>query len=129
MLLDFHSAHFRGPGGSFREELAVTTTASIANALFGMGQRFGLLTNGLDASVVPLAASTQFISCVVWMRLMRSLGLPTDSCRDCGRRRDDDGGRLRHGSRLLRLESAATGKQTTPRSRAGERNPSAMLAP
>jgi uncharacterized protein (DUF58 family) len=51
VLLDFHSAHFQGTGGSFREELAVTATASIVNALFEMGQRFGLLTNGIDASV------------------------------------------------------------------------------
>jgi uncharacterized protein (DUF58 family) len=50
ILLDFHSAHYQGQGGPFREELAITTAASIANALFQMGQRFGLLTNGRDAA-------------------------------------------------------------------------------
>jgi uncharacterized protein (DUF58 family) len=49
ILLDFHDAGFHGRGEPFRSELAVTAAASLANAVYELGQQVGLVTNGRDA--------------------------------------------------------------------------------
>lgn len=49
-LLDFHTHSFQGAGGSTSAELAVVTVASLANAVFLMGQQIGLISNGRDAA-------------------------------------------------------------------------------
>lgn len=50
ILLDFHrSAHDRRHE-PFRSELAITATASLANALYETGMQVGLVTNGRDAA-------------------------------------------------------------------------------
>ncbi|MCS1407704.1 MAG: hypothetical protein M2R45_00864 [Verrucomicrobia subdivision 3 bacterium] len=49
-LLDFHENAFAGSGAHVSAELAITTVASLANALFEDGQQVGLVTNGRDAS-------------------------------------------------------------------------------
>jgi uncharacterized protein (DUF58 family) len=50
ILLEFHQESYRSQHGTHRSELAVTTAASVANALFLMGQQVGLVTNGRDAA-------------------------------------------------------------------------------
>jgi uncharacterized protein (DUF58 family) len=50
VLLDFHAGCFPAGQGRHRSELAVTATASLANAVFEMGQQFGLMTNARDAA-------------------------------------------------------------------------------
>lgn len=50
ILLDFHHESYRGDGELHRSELAVTTAASLANAVYEMGQQVGLVTNGRDAA-------------------------------------------------------------------------------
>jgi uncharacterized protein (DUF58 family) len=49
-LLDFHAQSFQGAGGSVSAELAVVTVASLANAVFLMGQQIGFVSNGRDAA-------------------------------------------------------------------------------
>jgi hypothetical protein len=49
-LLDFHTESFRGGGGATSAELAITTVASLANAVFLMGQQIGFISNGRDAA-------------------------------------------------------------------------------
>jgi uncharacterized protein (DUF58 family) len=49
-LLDFHTESFQGARGSVSAELAVVTVASLANAVFLMGQQIGLISNGRDAA-------------------------------------------------------------------------------
>lgn len=49
-LLDFHTQSFQGGRGSVSAELAVVTVASLANAVFLMGQQIGLISNGRDAA-------------------------------------------------------------------------------
>ncbi|MBU6401466.1 MAG: DUF58 domain-containing protein [Verrucomicrobia bacterium] len=49
-LLDFHQDSYQGNGASASAELAVTTVASLANAVYLMGQQIGFITNGLDAA-------------------------------------------------------------------------------
>lgn len=49
LLLDFHRDMFPAQGEPHRSELAITTAASLANALCQMGQQIGLITNGRDA--------------------------------------------------------------------------------
>jgi uncharacterized protein (DUF58 family) len=49
-LLDFHAQSFQGPGGYTSAELAITTVASLANAVFLMGQQIGFVSNGRDAA-------------------------------------------------------------------------------
>ena len=49
-LLDFHKDAFYEPGAEVSAELAVTTVASLANALFEEGRQIGLITNGRDAA-------------------------------------------------------------------------------
>ena len=49
VLVDFHTRSFDERHEPYRSELAVTTAASLANAVFQMGQQVGLVTNGRDA--------------------------------------------------------------------------------
>ena len=49
-LLDFHTDSFQGVGGVTSAELAITTVASLANAVFVMGQQIGFVSNGRDAA-------------------------------------------------------------------------------
>jgi uncharacterized protein (DUF58 family) len=50
LLLDFHASSYPASGEPYRSELAVTAAASLANAIFEMGQQFGLVTNARDAA-------------------------------------------------------------------------------
>ena len=50
ILLDFHMASHSKKGEPHRSELAITAAASIANAVYLMGQQIGLVTNGRDAA-------------------------------------------------------------------------------
>src|SRR5262249_5807772 len=50
IVLDFHQSGYHKRGEPFRSELAVTTAASLANAVCEMGQQVGLVTNARDAS-------------------------------------------------------------------------------
>jgi uncharacterized protein (DUF58 family) len=50
ILLDFHESSFAAEDEPVRSELAVTAAASIAGAIFQMGQQVGLVTNGRDAA-------------------------------------------------------------------------------
>jgi Protein of unknown function DUF58 len=49
-LLDFHEQSFQDTGAIASAELAVVTVASLANAVFLMGQQIGLVSNGRDAA-------------------------------------------------------------------------------
>jgi uncharacterized protein (DUF58 family) len=49
IVLDFHEAGFHRQGEPHRSELAVTTAASLANALYELGQQVGLVSSGRDA--------------------------------------------------------------------------------
>jgi uncharacterized protein (DUF58 family) len=50
VLVDFHQDSFDRKHEPYRSELAVTAAASLANAVFQMGQQVGLVTNGRDAA-------------------------------------------------------------------------------
>lgn len=50
LLLDFHRQSFTGSESFWTEDLAITAAASLANAVFELGQQVGLITNGLDAA-------------------------------------------------------------------------------
>jgi uncharacterized protein (DUF58 family) len=50
VLLDFHKDAHDKRQEPHRSELAVTAAASLANAVFQMGQQVGLVTNGRDAA-------------------------------------------------------------------------------
>jgi uncharacterized protein (DUF58 family) len=50
ILLDFHRESYRGRGEMARAELAVTAAASLAHAIWQMGEQVGLFTNGQDAA-------------------------------------------------------------------------------
>ncbi|MEX0713700.1 MAG: DUF58 domain-containing protein, partial [Pirellulales bacterium] len=49
ILLAFHRGEYPRQNEPLRSELAVTTCASVANAVYLMGQQVGLATNGRDA--------------------------------------------------------------------------------
>jgi uncharacterized protein (DUF58 family) len=49
-LLDFHSASFPGSNAAVSAELAIVTVASLANAVYLMGQQIGFISNGRDAA-------------------------------------------------------------------------------
>ena len=49
-LLDFHRDSYPGAAGVASMELAVTTVASLANAIFLMGEQIGFASNGRDAA-------------------------------------------------------------------------------
>ncbi len=50
LLLDFHQDGYHPQGEPHRSELAVTAAASLANAVYQLGQQIGLVTNGHDAA-------------------------------------------------------------------------------
>lgn len=50
LLLDFHQASYQGSGAVASAELAVTTVASLANAVYLMGQQIGFISNGRDGA-------------------------------------------------------------------------------
>jgi uncharacterized protein (DUF58 family) len=50
IVLDFHKSGYAPRGEPFRSELAATTAASLANAVYETGQQVGLVTNGRDAA-------------------------------------------------------------------------------
>jgi uncharacterized protein (DUF58 family) len=50
VLLDFHTSALDPRHEPYRSELAVSAAASLANAVFQMGQQVGLVTNGRDAA-------------------------------------------------------------------------------
>jgi uncharacterized protein (DUF58 family) len=50
LLLDFHRGAYPLRSEPHGSELAVTTVASLANALYQLGQQVGLITNGRDAA-------------------------------------------------------------------------------
>src|SRR6516165_6084239 len=50
LLLDFHAAGYAARSEPQRSDLAVTAAASLANAVYQMGQQIGLVTNGRDAA-------------------------------------------------------------------------------
>jgi len=50
VVLDFHTASYPSKHEPARSELAVTTAASLANAVYQLGQQIGLVTNGRDAA-------------------------------------------------------------------------------
>jgi uncharacterized protein (DUF58 family) len=49
ILLDFNRSSFPARNEPVRSELAITTAASLANAVYQLGQQVGLITNGRDA--------------------------------------------------------------------------------
>jgi uncharacterized protein (DUF58 family) len=50
LLVDFHQSGYDPKHEPVRSELAVTAAASLANAVYLMGQQVGLVTNGRDAA-------------------------------------------------------------------------------
>lgn len=50
VLMDLHQESHPAKDEPFRSELAVTAAASVANAVYEMGQQVGLVTNGRDAA-------------------------------------------------------------------------------
>jgi len=50
IMLDFHRGAFDPHHEPYRSELAVTAAASVASALYHMGQQVGLVSNGRDAA-------------------------------------------------------------------------------
>src|SRR5207248_9232431 len=50
LLMEFHTAAHERKHEPHRSELAVTAAASIANAVYLLGQQIGLVTNGRDAA-------------------------------------------------------------------------------
>ncbi len=49
-VLDFHARSFAGPTAVASAELAAVAVASLAHAVFQMGQQMGLVSNGRDAA-------------------------------------------------------------------------------
>ncbi len=49
IVLDLHSASFPAGNEPVRSELAITAAASVAGAIYELGQQVGLVTNGRDA--------------------------------------------------------------------------------
>jgi len=50
LVLDFHKESYPSRGEPHRSELAVTTAATLANAVYEMGQQIGLISNGRDTA-------------------------------------------------------------------------------
>lgn len=50
LVLDFHRDMYPARGEPHRSELAITTVASLANAICQMGQQVGFISNGRDAA-------------------------------------------------------------------------------
>jgi uncharacterized protein (DUF58 family) len=49
-LLDFHERSYQDRGAAASAELAIITAASLANAVFLLGQQIGFISNGRDAA-------------------------------------------------------------------------------
>ena len=49
LLIDFHNGSFDKQHEPYRSELAITAAASLANAVFQMGEQIGIVSNGRDA--------------------------------------------------------------------------------
>jgi uncharacterized protein (DUF58 family) len=49
-LLDFHAHSFQNKNGMISAELAIVAVASLANAVYLMGQQIGFVSNGRDAA-------------------------------------------------------------------------------
>jgi uncharacterized protein (DUF58 family) len=49
-LLDFHAGSYSGPAAAISAEMAIVTVASLANAVYLMGQQIGFISNGRDAA-------------------------------------------------------------------------------
>jgi uncharacterized protein (DUF58 family) len=52
MVLDLHADSYKPEEAELRQELAITTTASIAYLLQLSGEQLGMITNGLDAAEI-----------------------------------------------------------------------------
>ncbi len=50
ILLDFHRDSYPSRGEPIRSELSITTVASLANAVYQLGQQVGFISNGRDAA-------------------------------------------------------------------------------
>jgi len=50
LLLDFHATGYPARNEPIRSELAIVATASLANAVYQLGQQVGLVTNARDAA-------------------------------------------------------------------------------
>jgi len=50
LLLDFHRDRYQNRHEPIRSELCITTVASLANAVYELGQQIGLITNARDAA-------------------------------------------------------------------------------
>ncbi len=50
LLLDFHKSSYDAKHEPYRSELAITAAASLANAVYEMGQQIGFVSNGRDAA-------------------------------------------------------------------------------
>lgn len=50
LLLDFHERSFSDRDPAWMEDLLITTAASLANAVYELGQQIGLMSNGRDAA-------------------------------------------------------------------------------
>lgn len=50
ILVDFHQANYPAKDEPMRSELAITAAASLANAMYEMGQQVGLISNSRDAA-------------------------------------------------------------------------------
>ena len=50
LLLDLHRARYTAQAEPQRSELLITTAASLANAVYQLGEQIGLVTNGRDAA-------------------------------------------------------------------------------
>ena len=50
LVLDFHQGCYYRRGEPHRSELAITAAASLANAVYQLGQKVGLVSNGRDAA-------------------------------------------------------------------------------
>jgi uncharacterized repeat protein (TIGR01451 family) len=50
IVLDLHRASYHAQGEPYRSDLAVTAAATLAHAVYQMGQQIGLVTNGQDAA-------------------------------------------------------------------------------
>jgi uncharacterized repeat protein (TIGR01451 family) len=50
LLLDLHRSSYHSQGEPYRSDLAVTAAATLAHAVYQLGQQVGLITNGRDAA-------------------------------------------------------------------------------
>ena len=88
-LLDFHTQSFQGAGGANSAELAIVTVASLANAVFLMGQQIGLVSNGRDAAdrIREEGWRAEFITRADAQQRARPIRCRMTGCARCGSRR------------------------------------------